>query len=211
MARYTGPKFRLDRREGANLFLKGKRSSSGKHPIDKKGAVPPGQHGGGGKKFRKKVSEYGLQLREKQKVKRIYGILERQFRRYWREAAKKKGATGELLLQSLETRLDNVIYRLGLANSRSQARQVVNHGHVLVNEKKVDIPSFNLKVGDIVSLSTKAQGFPLVKEAVEYKKPEELVSWLERKGLVGRVKTLPSRDEIGADIKEQLIVEFYSR
>lgn len=209
MARYTGPKFRLDRREGTNLFLKGKRSLSPKHPIEKKGAVPPGQHGN--RSLRKKVSEYGIQLREKQKVKRMYGLLERQFRRYYQIAAKKKGATGETLLQNLETRLDNVIYRLGLASSRAQARQLTTHGHVRVNDNKVNIPSFATKVGDIVSLSEKAQNFELVKEATEATKADELPEWLERKGLVGKVKALPSREEIGADINEQLIVEFYSR
>ncbi|MDP2671807.1 MAG: 30S ribosomal protein S4 [bacterium] len=207
MARYTGPKFRLDRREGTNLFLKGKRSLT-KHPISKKGAVPPGQHGN--KSSRRKVSDYGIQLREKQKVKRMYGLLERQFRRYYEAAAKKKGATGETLLQNLETRLDNVVYRLGLAASRAQARQLANHGHIRVNEKKVDIPSFATKSGDVISLSEKAQKFELVKEAVEATK-DSVPEWLERKALVGRVKTLPSREDIGADINEQLIVEFYSR
>jgi len=209
MARYTGPKFRLDRREGTNLFLKGKRSISGKHPIDRKGAVPPGQHGN--RALRKKRSEYGIQLREKQKVKRMYGILERQFRLYYEKAAKTRGATGEVLLQSLETRLDNTIYRLGFTSSRAQGRQLTTHGHVLVNEKKVDIPSFNLKVGDVISLSLKAQKFVLVEEALEAKKDDELSSWLDRKGLVGKVKSLPDREGIGADINEQLIVEFYSR
>lgn len=208
MARYTGPKFKLDRREGTNLFLKGKRSSGGKHPIDKKGAVPPGQHGSNF--ARRKVSEYGIQLREKQKVKRMYGLLERQFKRYYQEAAKKKGSTGEVLLQSLETRLDNVVYRLGFAFSRAQARQLTTHGHVKVNDKKVDIPSFNVKVGDVISLSDKGQKFEFVKEAVEETK-ESLPEWLERKALVGKVKVKPSREEIGANINEQLIVEFYSR
>ena len=207
MGRYLGSKNKIARREGEDLGLKTAGTKTHARLL-RRLKIKPGVHG---QKMRGKLSDYGKQLREKQKVKRIYGIIERQFRKYYEKAARFRGVTGDMLLQILERRLDNVIYRLGLANSRSQARQVVNHGHVLVNEKKVDIPSFNLKVGDIVSLSTKAQGFPLVKEAVEYKKPEELVSWLERKGLVGRVKTLPSRDEIGADIKEQLIVEFYSR
>src|SRR3972149_1378178 len=128
MARYTGPKFKLDRREGTNLFLKGKRSTSPKHPIEKKGAVPPGQHGQ--RKLRKRTSDFGLQLREKQKVKRMYGLYERQFRGYFDEAAKEKGNTGEALMKILESRLDNVIYRLGLAPSRAAARQMVNHGHI---------------------------------------------------------------------------------
>src|SRR4030065_1344885 len=136
MARYTGPKFRLDRREGVNLFLKGKRSASPKHPIEKKGAVPPGQHGQ--RLLRRKRSDFGVQLREKQKVKRTYGVLERQFKRYFEEASKEKGNTGVALLQILETRLDNVVYRLGFAASRAAARQLVNHGHIRVNNEKVD-------------------------------------------------------------------------
>lgn len=209
MARYTGPKFKLDRREGTNLFLKGKRSTSSKHPIEKKGAVPPGQHGKAS--LRRKRSDFGLQLREKQKVKRMYGLLERQFRRYYKEAAKKKGETGFSLLQKLETRLDNVVYRLGLAPSRASARQLVSHGHILVNDQKVNIPSFEVKEGDIVSLKEKAQKFNLVKETGEAIDKESIPDWLERKGLSGRLKRLPSRDEVSADISDQLIVEFYSR
>lgn len=206
MARYTGPKFRLDRREGTNLFLKGKRSTSPKHPLERKGAVPPGQHGA--KYVSKKVSDYGLQLREKQKVKRMYGLLERQFRRYYEEAAKQKGATGETLLRLLETRLDNIVYRLGFAFSRTQARQLTNHGHVRVNEQKVNIPSYRVKVDDVISLSTKAQQFEFVKAAGE---ENTLTEWLERKALVGKLRRLPVREDIEADINEQQIVEFYSR
>lgn len=209
MARYTGPKFRLDRREGTNLFLKGKRSASAKHPLNKKGAVPPGQHGQ--KSLNKKVSEYGSQLREKQKVKRMYGLLERQFRKYYENAANKKGATGETLLQLLETRLDNIIYRLGFAASRAQARQLTTHGHVLVNGKKVNIPSYNVKVGDVISLKSKANSFEFVKEAVADVEKEKLAEWLERKALVGTLKRVPVRDELAAEINEQAIVEFYSR
>lgn len=209
MARYTGPKFRLDRREGTNLFLKGKRSASAKHPLNKKGAVPPGQHGQ--KSLNKKVSEYGSQLREKQKVKRMYGLLERQFRKYYEHAANKKGATGETLLQLLETRLDNIIYRLGFAASRAQARQLTTHGHVLVNGKKVNIPSFNVKVGDVISLKSKANSFEFVKEASAEVEKEKLAEWLERKALVGTLKRVPVRDELAAEINEQAIVEFYSR
>jgi small subunit ribosomal protein S4 len=208
MARYIGPKFRLDRREGVNLFLKGTRSLGPKHPLAKKGAVPPGQHGAKG--IKRKVSDYGLQLREKQKVRRIYGVLERQFRRYFQEASR-KGATGENLLRILETRLDNVVYRLGLAASRSQARQLVSHQHVLVNGKKVNIPSYQVKIGDVVSLSPKASEFGLVKESLKEVKEDQIPSWLERKGLSGRVSKMPAREDIGADIDEQLIVEFYSR
>jgi small subunit ribosomal protein S4 len=209
MARYTGPKFRLDRREGTNLFLKGKRSLSPKHPVNKKGAVPPGQHGQ--RSLSKKQSDYGFQLREKQKVKRIYGILERQFRKYYQEAAKKKGATGETLLQLLESRLDNTLYRLGFASSRAQSRQMTTHGHVLVNGKRVNIPSYNLKVGDVVNLRDKAMNFEFVKEALKEQDEAKLPDWLERKALVGKVKRLPVREELAQDINEQAIVEFYSR
>ncbi len=209
MARYTGPKFRLDRREGTNLQLKGKRSISAKHPLNKKGAVAPGQHGPKGD--RRKTSEYGSQLREKQKVKRMYGILERQFRRYYEKAANKKGATGEALLQLLEGRLDNVIYRLGFAASRAQARQLTSHGHVLVNGKKVNIPSYSVKAGDVVSLKDKANNFLLVKEATAEVDKDKLPEWLEKKALVGKLVRLPARDEIAAEINEQAIVEFYSR
>jgi len=210
MARYTGPKFRLDRREGTNLLLKGKRSTSGKHPIDKKGSVPPGQHGPK-KTFGRKQSDYGDQLREKQKVKRMYGLLERQFRRYFYLASKKKEATGEALLHLLESRLDNVVYRLGFAFSRAQARQLTSHGHVFVNEKKVNIPSYNVKVGDTISLSKKSVNFEFVKEALNENPSDKLPKWLERKGTIGRLTRLPLREELAADINEQAIVEFYSR
>ena len=208
MARYTGPKFKLDRREGVNLFLKGKRSFSGKHPIDKKGAVPPGQHGQ--KSLRKKYSDFGLQLREKQKVKRMYGVLEKQFRRYFKEASREKGDTGVALMKALETRLDNIVYQLGFASSRAAARQLVNHGHVLVNDKKVDIPSFNVKAGDVVSLKQKSQKLSSVAEALKIK-GESKPSWLERKGLVGKVVKLPQTEDVEAIANEQLIVEYYSR
>jgi len=208
MARYTGPKFRLDRREGVNLFLKGKRSTSGKHPIDKKGAVPPGQHGQ--RSLRKKPSDFGLQLREKQKVKRMYGVLERQFKRYFEKASKEKGNTGVALLQILETRLDNVVYQLGLAASRASARQLVTHGHVRVNDKKVDIPSYNVKIGDVIALSPKAQKLDSVSDA--FKSRGDLTpSWLQRKGLVGKMMRLPTAEDLEAIANEQLIVEYYSR
>lgn len=206
MARYTGPKFRLDRREGVNLFLKGQRSAGGKHPLQKKGAVPPGQHGQ--KNLYKKISDYGKQLREKQKAKRMYGVLERQFRRYFQEASREVGNTGEVLLRILETRLDNVVYRLGFAYSRSQARQLVTHGHILVNDQKVGIPSYNVKVGDIIALSKKGQSFAFVKEvSIEAKPP----TWLDKKALVGKVKALPTREDLDVTINVQKIVEFYSR
>lgn len=208
MARYIGPKFRLDRREGTNLFLKGKRSASGKHPIDKKGAVPPGQHGQ--RMLRRKLSDFGLQLREKQKVKRMYGVLERQFKRYFETASKEKGNTGVALLQILESRLDNVIYQLGFAASRAAGRQLVTHGHVQVNDKKVDIPSYNVKVGDIIALSPKAQKFASVSEALS-SRGDLVPSWLAREGLVGKVTRLPAAEDLEAIANQQLIVEYYSR
>ena len=208
MARYTGPKFRLDRREGTNLFLKGKRSASPKHPIEKKGAVPPGQHGQ--RLLRRKRSDFGAQLREKQKVKRTYGVLERQFKRYFEEASKEKGNTGVALLQILETRLDNVVYRFGFAASRAAARQLVNHGHIRVNNEKVDIPSFNVKPGDVVTLSEKVQKLPAVTESLTLK-GDLLPPWLERTALVGKVSKLPAAEDLEGLANEQLIVEYYSR
>lgn len=210
MARYTGPKFKLDRREGTNLFLKGKRSLSNKHPIEKKGAVPPGQHGQRSLKRRRRTSDFGLQLREKQKVKRIYGVYERQFRRYFKEAAKEKGNTGEALMKILETRLDNTVYRLGLAPSRTSARQLVGHGHVRVDDKKVDIPSYNVKVGNLISLSEKAQKFSLVAESLKLRE-DATPQWLKRQGLVGKISGLPTSDDLDLSIDKQLIIEYYSR
>jgi len=208
MARYTGPKFKLDRREGANLFLKGKRSMSPKHPIERKGAVPPGQHGQ--RSTYRKTSSFGLQLREKQKVKRTYGVLERQFKRYFENAAKEKGNTGVALMQLLETRLDNVVYRLGFAPSRAAARQLTNHGHVLVDNKKVDIPSFNVEIGEIISLSNNAQKMPMIAEALKLK-GDIIPDWLKREGLVGKVFGMPSSEELESLAEMQLIVEYYSR
>ena len=200
MARYTGPKHRLCRAEGMAIC------GSPNCPVIKKNAGPPGQHGAKG---RRKLSEYGIQLREKQKVKRMYGVLERQFKKYYHQASSKKGSTGESLLQILESRLDNVFYRLGLAASRPQARQLVSHGHVTVNGKKVTIPSFNVKMGDIVSLSPKAANLDFIKKlaALETKTP----SWLSRKATVGKINTLPKREDLEADVSEKLIVEYYSR
>lgn len=208
MARYIGPKFKLDRREGVNLFLKGKRSLSNKHPIEKRGAVPPGQHGQ--RIMRRRKSDFGLQLREKQKVKRMYGIFERQFRRYFKEASKDKGNTGDTLMKILETRLDNSVYRLGLAPSRAAARQLINHGHVKVRDKKVDIPSYSIKIGDIITLSEKAQKFPIVAESIKLME-DKTPNWLKRQGLVGKVYTEPSPEDLDLSIDKQLIIEHYSR
>lgn len=206
MAKYLGPKCRLCRREGIKLFLRGERCFSPKCPIERKGALPPGQHG---QKGRKKLSGYGLQLREKQKTKRIYGVLERQFKRYFDLALKKKGSTGEILLALLETRLDNVLYRLGFVPGRATAKQLISHGHVFVDGKKVDISSYSLKPGQVISLSPKALEMEIVKKSLAEKtKPP---SWLEKKGAVGKVIRMPKREEIDTDVNEQLIVEYYSR
>ena len=202
MARYTGPKHRLCRAEGAAIC------GLPTCPVTRKNAGPPGQHG---QKGRRKLSEYGIQLREKQKVKRMYGVLERQFEKYFNVAARKKIATGDALLNILETRLDNVIYRLNLARTRYQARQLVSHGHVLVNGKRVTIPSYNVKIGDIINLTDKASNLDFIKKQLEDTKSLELPSWLERKVTVGKVKALPQREDINAEINEKLIVEFYSR
>lgn len=202
MARYTGPQHRLCRREGVALC------GSEKCPVVRKGAVPPGQHG---LRRGRKPSNYALQLREKQKVKRYYGVLEKQFAKYFDWAAKNKGATGLTLLQLLESRVDNVVYLLGYAPTKRLARQLVSHGHIMVNGKRVTIPSYNLKSGDVVSLSTKAAAIPAVAENMKTIKDEQIPQWLERKGGAGVVRTLPVREQITFPIEEQLIVEYYSR
>ncbi len=202
MARYTGPKHKLCRAEGVALC------GSVKCPVTRKNAGPPGQHG---QKGRRKQSEYGIQLREKQKVKRMYGVLERQFHRYYNLASRKKEATGEALLEILETRLDNALFRLNLASSRPQARQLVSHGHVLVNSKKVNIPSYNVKIGDVISLSQKASNLEFIKKLSAETKESIIPSWLEKKATVGRVKSNPKREDIDVEVNERLIVEFYSR
>lgn len=200
MARYTGPKRRLSRREGVALFEKDVAF------IERKGATPPGQHG---RRGRRKVSEYGIQLREKQKAKRIYGILEKQFAKYYQMASKKRGNTGEALLQLLETRLDNVVYKLGFASSRAFARQLVSHGHVRVDNKKMNIPSFQVKAGSTIAILDKMLDNSQVKKSLESK--ETLPCWLDRKATVGKVLKLPARDEMEEGINEQLIVEYFSR
>ncbi|MBI3109744.1 30S ribosomal protein S4 [Candidatus Daviesbacteria bacterium] len=200
MARYTGPKRRLSRREGIALFAKDAKA------LERKGAVPPGQHGLG---RRRRVSEYGLELREKQKAKRFYGILEKQFKRYFQKAAKVKGATGLSLIRLLETRLDNTVYRLGFAKSRAQARQLVSHGHVTVEGKKVNIPSYQIKVGQTIALLPKlSDNTQVLKNLADQ---ETLPGWLERKATLGKVLRLPEREEMEQAIDEQLIVEYYSR
>lgn len=198
MARYLDAKCRLCRREGRKLFLKGERCYSPRCPIERKGAVPPGQHG---QKWRRRLSEYGQQLREKQKAKRIYGVLERQFKRYFEK---------KLPLQLLESRLDNVIYRLGFVPSRSVARQLVRHGHVLVDNKKVDIPSYQVKPGQLISLTPKALKMEVVKKSLA-EKERKIPEWLQRKAAIGKMVHLPEKEEIDTDINESLIIEFYSR
>ncbi|MDO8570093.1 MAG: 30S ribosomal protein S4 [Candidatus Daviesbacteria bacterium] len=200
MARYTGPKRRLSRREGVALFAKDVAF------IERKGAVAPGVHVG---RSRRKPSEYGIQLREKQKAKRIYGLLERQFSKYYAMAAKKKGNKGSTLIGLLETRLDNTVYRLGFSPSRAGARQLVSHGHIMVNNKKVNIPSFQVRAGYTVAILDKMLDNTGVSESL--KAQTTLPEWLERKATVGKVLRMPSREEAETGINEQLIVEYYSR
>ena len=206
MSRQLGPKCKLCRQEKRKLFSKGERCYT-RCPIEKKGAVPPGQHGL--KLSTRRVSDYGRQLREKQKVKRIYGLSERQMKNYFQKAFKVRQATGEVLLQLLESRLDNILYRLGFVNSRPLARQLVSHQHVLVDGKKVNIPSYQLKRNQTVSLGTKALKMDLVKKALAEK--TKIPEWLKKKAAVGQMIRLPKRDEIEGDIDDQLIVEYYSR
>jgi len=208
MARYTEAVCRLCRREGQKLFLKGDRCYSGKCAIEKR-AYAPGQHG----QSRKKLSEYGLQLREKQKAKRFYGVLEGQFAHYYELAEKKAGVTGENLLQILESRLDNVIYRLGFGLSRAEARQLVVHGHFLVNGKKVDIPSYLVKEGDVITIKETSRSLPKIKAVIEATEGKNIPEWLDldRNILQGKVVTLAKRSDIDLDIEEHLIVELYSK
>jgi len=211
MARYTGPVCKLCRREGEKLFLKGERCFTPKCAVERR-AYPPGEHGRySGRRSRE--SDYSLQLRGKQKAKRIYGVLERQFRRYFRDAQKRPGLTGLNLLQVLESRLDNVVYRLGFAESRSQARQMVNHGHFMVNSRRNDVASTILQPGDVVAVretSKQRSYFKTLKQAEEVRTPP---TWVEAdlNNLSGRVLRLPERAEIDGNLNEQLIVEYYSR
>jgi len=209
MARYIGPVCRLCRREGEKLFLKGEKCYTEKCPFERRG-YPPGQHGQG---RRQRPTEYGIHLREKQKLRRIYGVLERQFERYYREAARRKGVTGENLLILLESRLDNIVYRLGFAPSRAAARQLVMHGHVTVNGRKVDIPSAQVRPGDVIEVREKSRQIPMIKESVEAATSRGLPAWLEldAEAMRGTVKSLPTRDQIDVQVQEHLIVEHYSR
>ena len=210
MARYAGPVCRLCRREGMKLFLKGERCYAEKCAIETRN-VPPGQQGR--RRRPSKVMGYGSQLREKQKVKRTYGVLENQFRRYFAAAERQRGITGETLLQLLERRLDNVVYRLGLATSRPQARQLVRHGHVQVNGRRADIPSLSLKAGDAVSVRQRSAKQAAILYAMEEVKGRGIPDWLEfdASTLTGRVAALPTREQINLPVQEQLIVELYSK
>jgi small subunit ribosomal protein S4 len=209
VARYRGPVCRLCRREGMKLFLKGERCYKEKCAIERRNA-PPGQHGAA---RRRKVRAYGLQLREKQKLRRVYGLLEGQFRRTFAEASRRKGVTGDNLLQILELRLDNVVYSLGFATSRNQARQLVRHGHILVDGRRVDIPSFRVRQGMEITLKEKSRKNEHIKESVEFAQGRGIPSWLEldAAAMAGKVLELPVREDIRFPIQEQLIVELYSR
>ncbi len=207
MARYIGPKCKLERREGTDLFLK-----SAARPFESKTKLhdkAPGQHGA----RPKKLSVYGTQLREKQKLRRIYGVLEKQFRSYYAEAARRKGSTGENLLQILECRLDNVVYRMGFAVTRAEARQLVSHRAVLVNGKIVNIPSYQLKAGDVISVTEKAKQQTRIKYAMQLAESNGFVDWLaiESSKLEGTYKRVPERSDLPADINESLVVELYSK
>ena len=206
MARYLGPKLKLSRREGTDLFLK-----SGVRAIDTKCKIEtiPGQHGA----RRGRLSDYGIQLREKQKVRRIYGVLEKQFRNYYKEAARLKGNTGENLLQLLEKRLDNVVYRMGFASTRAEARQLVSHKAIMVNGQVVNIPSFNVSAEDVVSVREKAKKQARIVAALELADQREKPTWIEVDStkMEGTFKRLPERTDLSAEINEQLIVELYSK
>ena len=208
MARYTDSVCRLCRRENLKLFLKGERCYKDKCAIERRN-YPPGQHGQGRPKF----SEYSIQLREKQKVKRIYGLLENQFRRTFAEANRSKGITGETLLTLLERRLDNVAYRLGFASSRAEARTLVRHGHLLVNGRKTNIPSYTVRAGDVISVKERSRQMGRVQSAMEGAQRRGVPDWAEvdREALSGRIKILPSRGDITMPINEKLIVELYSK
>ncbi|MHC1783939.1 MAG: 30S ribosomal protein S4 [Anaerolineaceae bacterium] len=214
MAKYTGPDCRLCRREGEKLFLKGERCFSAKCAIEKR-AYAPGQHGKGnqGRGGGERVSDYSRQLRAKQKARRIYSVMEKQFRRYYAKANRHVGLTGLNLLVTLEMRMDNVVYRLGLAESRSQARQLVNHGHFKVNDTRATIPSMILKAGDVITVSEPSKKRTFFKELPDFAEKRNCAVWCDRdvKNLTGKVLRAPERAEIDGNLNEQLIVEYYSR
>lgn len=208
MARYIGSKCRLCRREGEKLFLKGEKCYTSKCAVEKR-AFAPGQHG----QRRTRLTDYAVQLREKQKLRRIYGILERQFRSYYEEADRRKGSTGENLLKLLEGRLDNVVYRMGFAASRTEARQLVRHNGISVNGQKVNIPSYQVKPNDLVAVSAKANEQLRVKAALEFAQQRGFVEWIDvdAKKMEGKFKSIPERSDLPAEINENLVVELYSK
>jgi len=208
VARYTGAVCRLCRREGLKLFLKGERCYTDKCAIERRN-YPPGEHG----QARPKFSEYSVQLREKQKLRRMYGVLEGQFRRYFAMADRAKGVTGETLLQLLERRMDNVVYRLGFSTSRSESRQLVRHGHFLVNGRKLDVPSALLRAGDVITVREKSREIARIREALELAQRRGVPDWLEitPEAFTGKVKALPTRTDLTMPINEKLVVELYSK
>jgi len=208
VAKYRGPVCRLCRREGVKLFLKGTRCMTEKCAIERR-SYPPGQHGQG----RQRVSEYSAQLREKQKLKRIYGLQESQFRNVFGKAERRKGITGEHLLKLLECRLDNVVYRLGFATSRKQARQLVGHGHITLNGRKTDVPAYIVKAGDVIEIRERSRQIPAVLAALEAVDGRGMPAWLslDRGGFRGTVQGIPTKEEIALPVNEQMVVELYSR
>jgi len=208
VARYREALCRICRREGEKLFLKGDRCYSEKCAVERR-KYPPGQHGQG----YRKLSDYGVQLREKQKVRKIYGLLERQFRRYFYEAERRKGITGEILLQLVESRLDNIVYRMGFAPNRRRARQLISHGHIVVNGKEINLPSYQVKEGDSVSVKDSSRDMPEIIDSLSKVEHRGIPAWVEVDSVnyTGKVLRIPSRDEIQLPIQEQLIVELYSK
>ena len=209
MGRYIGPVCRLCRREGVKLYLKGERCYSPKCAMERR-PYPPGQHG---QKRARRPSDYAVRLREKQKLRRIYGISERQFRNLFEEASKKKGVTGSVFLGLLESRLDNVVYRLGFAVSRRQARQLVRHGHITVNGRRVDLPSYRVRPGDEIAVAEKSRNLELIRQNLEAMKGRKVGPWLslDVEGMKGQFLRLPDREDLALPVNEQLVIEFYSR
>jgi small subunit ribosomal protein S4 len=212
MARHTDPVCKLCRREGEKLFLKGERCFSPKCAIERRN-YPPGSHGRASQWRRSRESDFGKQLRAKQKVRRVYGVMEHQFRRYYKEALKSRGLTGFTMLQLLEARLDNVVYRMGFASSRAQARQLVSHGHFVVNGRRTDVPSMLIREGDVIEVREGSRKNTYFKELADFAEGRTTPDWVDRdlKKLSGSIKRLPERTEIDANLNEQLVVEFYSR
>ena len=209
MGRYIGPVCRLCRREGVKLYLKGERCYSPKCAMERR-PYPPGQHG---QKRARRPSDYAVRLREQQKLRRIYGISERQFRNLFEEASKKKGVTGSVFLGLLESRLDNVVYRLGFAVSRRQARQLVRHGHITVNGRRVDLPSYRVRPGDEIAVAEKSRNLELIRQNLEAMKGRKVGPWLslDVEGMKGKFLRLPDREDLALPVNEQLVIEFYSR